>query len=60
MTPKKQRSKEIREGWVQFNTLCCGTGWDEDDLKNPQILVEDVFGSSHPGSVKLDTLAEDV
>jgi dihydroxy-acid dehydratase len=60
MTTKKQRSKEIREGWVQFNTLCCGTGWDEDDLKNPQILVEDVFGSSHPGSFHLDTLAEEV
>jgi len=60
MTTKKQRSKEIRENWVQFDTLCYGTGWDEDDLKNPQILVEDVFGSSHPGSVHLDTLAEEV
>jgi dihydroxy-acid dehydratase len=60
MTTKKQRSKEIREGWVQFNTLCCGTGWDEEDLKNPQILVEDVFGSSHPGSYHLDALAEEV
>jgi dihydroxy-acid dehydratase len=60
MTTKKQRSKEIRDGWVQFNTLCCGTGWDEDDLNNPQILVEDVFGSSHPGSFHLDTLAEEV
>ena len=59
MTTKRQRSKEIRDGWVQFNTLCCGTGWDENDLKNPQILVEDVFGSSHPGSFHLDTLAEE-
>ena len=41
MTTKRQRSKEIRDGWVQFNTLCCGTGWDENDLKNPQILVEE-------------------
>ena len=60
MSTKKQRSKEIRDGWVQFDTLCCGTGWDEDDLKNPQILVEDVFGSSHPGSIHLDSLAEEV
>jgi dihydroxy-acid dehydratase len=29
-------------------------------LKNPQILVEDVFGSSHPGSYHLDALAEEV
>jgi len=60
MTTKKQRSKKIRDNWVQFNTLCCGTGWDEEDLKNPQILVEDVFGSSHPGSFHLDALAEEV
>ncbi len=60
MTNKTQKSKEIREGWVQFDTLCCGTGWDEADLKNPQILVEDVFGSSHPGSYHLNTLAEEV
>ncbi|MBT8366741.1 MAG: dihydroxy-acid dehydratase [Deltaproteobacteria bacterium] len=60
MTDKTQKSKQIRDSWVQFDTLCCGTGWDEDDLKNPQILVEDVFGSSHPGSVHLDTLAEEV
>jgi dihydroxy-acid dehydratase len=60
MTNKTQKSKEIREGWVQFDTLCCGTGWDEADLKNPQILVEDVFGSSHPGSFHLDALAAEV
>ena len=60
MAGKTQKSKEIRAGWVQFDTLCCGTGWDEADLKNPQILVEDVFGSSHPGSIHLDALAEEV
>ena len=60
MVDKIQKSKQIRENWVQFNTLCCGTGWDENDLENPQILVEDVFGSSHPGSFHLDELAEEV
>ena len=60
MANKTQKSKEIRGDWVQMDTLCCGTGWDEADLANPQILVEDVFGSSHPGSIHLDTLAEEV
>ncbi len=60
MTDKTQKSQKIREGWVQFDTLCCGTGWDEGDLKSPQILVEDVFGNSHPGSFHLDALAEEV
>lgn len=60
MAGKRQKSEQIRKNWVQFDTLCYGTGWDEDDLKNPQILVEDVFGNSHPGSVHLDMLAEEV
>ncbi len=60
MDDMDQKSRQLRKNWVQFNTLCCGTGWNEDDLKNPQILVEDVFGSSHPGSFHLDSLAEEV
>jgi dihydroxy-acid dehydratase len=60
MTDKTQKSQKIREDWVQFDTLCCGTGWDEGDLKSPQILVEDAFGSSHPGSFHLDALSEEV
>src|SRR5210317_637103 len=60
MTDETQKSKQIRNNWVQMDTLCCGTGWDETDLANPQILVEDVFSSSHPGSIHLDTLAEEV
>lgn len=59
MTTKTQKSKEIRKNWVQFDALCCGTGWDEADLQNPQILIEDVFGSSHPGSFHLDTLSQE-
>jgi dihydroxy-acid dehydratase len=59
MATKTQKSKKIRDSWVQFDTLCCGTGWDEDDLENPQILIEDVFGSSHPGSFHLDTLSQE-
>ena len=60
MTDETQKSKQVRNNWVQMDTLCCGTGWDEADLSNPQILVEDVFGSSHPGSIHLDALAEEV
>ena len=46
-----QKSKPLRDSWVQMDALCCGAGWDENDLKNPQFLVEDVVGDSHPGSV---------
>ena len=54
-----QKSKPIRDSWIQMDALCCGAGWDENDLQNPQILVEDAVGDSHPGSVHLDTLAEE-
>ncbi len=35
-----------------------GSGWDEEDVTKPQILLEDVYGDSHPGSVHLDKLME--
>ena len=56
----RQKSRKIRQDWIQVDALCCGTGWDEEDLGKPQILVEDVFGESHPGSIHLDSLAEEV
>ena len=58
-TDIEQKSKKIREDWIQVDALRCGTAWDEKDLGNPQILIEDVHGSSHPGSFHLDTLAEE-
>ncbi len=57
---RKQKSAQIREDWIQVDALCCGMDWDEADLNKPQILIEDVFGSSHPGSVHLDRLAQEV
>jgi dihydroxy-acid dehydratase len=59
--PKKveQRSQKARREWIQIDALSCGTGWDEKDLTKPQILIEDVFGASHPGSYHLDGLAQE-
>ncbi len=37
-----------------------GTHFTADDVIKPQIMVEDVFGDSHPGSVHLNTLTEQV
>ena len=55
-----QKSKKVRQDWIQIDALSCGTGWDEGDLKAPQILIEDAYGDSHPGSVHLNELAEEV
>lgn len=52
-----QKSKKERLLWAQFNALEMGSGWDDTDVDKPQILIEDVYGDSHPGSVHLNQLA---
>ena len=54
------RSSKERLLWAQFDALQLGSGWDEEDIEKPQILVEDVFGDSHPGSVHLNQVSEQV
>lgn len=58
MSDVKQKSSAQRHFWAQFDALQMGSGWDEEDVKKPQILLEDVYGDSHPGSVHLDKLME--
>lgn len=54
------RSSKERLLWAQFDALQMGSGWDEEDIEKPQILVEDVYGDSHPGSVHLNQISEQV
>lgn len=54
----EQKSHEERMWWAQFDALEMGTGWDITDIEKPQILIEDVWGDSHPGSKHLNTLTE--
>lgn len=58
MSEQQQKSGPERKLWAQFDALQLGTGWDEEDIKKPQILIEDVFGDSHPGSVHLSKISE--
>jgi dihydroxy-acid dehydratase len=54
----EQKSKVERELWAQFDALQLGSGWDYEDITKPQIMIEDVYGDSHPGSTHLNQLAE--
>lgn len=54
------RSERERALWAQFDALQMGTGWDEEDIVKPQILVEDAYGDSHPGSMHLMQVSEHV
>ncbi|MBP2627487.1 MAG: ilvD2 [Firmicutes bacterium] len=47
---------EARKVWSQMDSLKMGMDWDEEDIKKPQILIDDVFGESHPGSYHLSGL----
>ena len=54
----EQKSASERRLWAQFDALQLGAGWDEQDIQKPQILLEDVYGDSHPGSTHLHMVAE--
>lgn len=54
------KSERERDLWAQFDALQMGSRFTFDDVTRPQILVEDVFGDSHPGSVHLNQLTEQV
>ena len=54
------RSTRERALWAQFDALQLGSGWDEEDIGKVQILVEDAYGDSHPGSVHLNQVSEHV
>lgn len=53
-----QRSAKERLLWAQFDALEMGTGWDDQDITRPQIMVESVYGDSHPGSFHLNQVTE--
>lgn len=54
----KQKSHSERMLWPQFDALEMGSGWDDMDILKPQIMVESVYGDSHPGSTHLNQLTE--
>jgi dihydroxy-acid dehydratase len=53
-------SQEMRRLGPEGDALRIGIGWTEDDLDRAHLLVETTGGESHPGSVHLDRIAEEV
>ena len=53
-----QKSHDDRMLWAQFDALEMGTGWEDTDILNPQIMIESVYGDSHPGSYHLNQMVE--
>ena len=54
------KSTKERQNWAQFDALQMGTEFTLEDTTLPQIMIEDVYGDSHPGSVHLNKLTEQI
>jgi dihydroxy-acid dehydratase len=54
-----QKARTARQNWVQIDALMMGMNWSDEDLEKPQILLDDVFGESHPGSCHLNRLSDE-
>ena len=53
-----RESQKNRRDNPEVDPLLIGTGWTQDDLVKPQILLESTAGDSHPGSRHLKDLVE--
>ena len=42
----KQKSAPQRELWAQFDALQLGSGWEEEDIRKPQILLEEPLATA--------------
>ena len=54
------QSQKMRKLAPELDPLRLGCGWKKEDLSKPQIYVESSYGDSHPGSVHLKRLTEEV
>lgn len=59
MKPARLHSQDMRWG-PEVDPLRIGCGWKPDDLGKPWLLIESSGGDSHPGSVHLPALVDEV
>ena len=53
-----RESQKNRQDNPEVDPLLIGTGWVQDDLVKPQVLLESTAGDSHPGSQHLKRLVK--
>ena len=54
---KEYKSQKIRAVGPEVDPIWLGTGWSEESLCYPQILLESTYGDTHPGSRHLDQIS---
>jgi dihydroxy-acid dehydratase len=55
----QQKCRFARDLWSQLDALRLGMNYSLEDTAKPQVLVDDCFGESHPGSFHLDKLGDE-
>lgn len=56
----QQKCKFARDLWSQLDALRMGMNYTVEDTEKPQVLIDDCYGESHPGSYHLDSLGDEV
>jgi dihydroxy-acid dehydratase len=51
-----QKCHFARDLWSQLDALRLGMNYTVEDTEKPQVLIDDCFGESHPGSFHLEKL----
>lgn len=51
-----QKCQFARDLWSQLDALRLGMNYSVEDTAKPQVLIDDCFGESHPGSYHLEKL----
>lgn len=51
-----QKCHFARDLWSQLDALRLGMNYSIEDTEKPQVLIDDCFGESHPGSFHLEKL----
>lgn len=52
----QQKCQSARDLWSQLDALRLGMNYSKEDTKKPQVLIDDCYGESHPGSFHLGEL----
>ncbi|VFS59530.1 Dihydroxy-acid dehydratase [Leminorella grimontii] len=52
----KQKCQGARDLWSQLDALRMGMNYSKEDTQKPQVLIDDCYGESHPGSFHLGEL----
>ncbi|VFS39705.1 dihydroxy-acid dehydratase [Salmonella enterica subsp. enterica serovar Typhimurium] len=58
-SPNEPKCQHARDLWSQLDALRLGMNYSKEDVNKLQVLVDDCYGESHPGSFHLNQLGDE-